>query len=226
MLALTPPAEYLLAAGAAVAGLFTFPEPAEARIVYTPARKNIVCHGTDGGCHGTINLNLNHGRGADFRLLCSSTPYARGLWVTLVNSKNRVWTTPGYQRGAAAALSSGALIQSGSKFRATQLNMIWSSTNSEGYHGPWVYVNNRYLGLKFLIKGKVHYGWARLNTPKQWNGNQPWATLTGYAYETIANKPIIAGKTKGPDVITLEPASLGHLAQGASAIQAWRSKEQ
>ncbi len=132
MLALTPPAEYLLAAGAAVAGLFTFPEPAEARIVYTPARKNIVCHGTDGGCHGTINLNLNHGRGADFRLLCSSTPYARGLWVTLVNSKNRVWTTPGYQRGAAAALSSGALIQSGSKFRATQLNMIWSSTNSEG----------------------------------------------------------------------------------------------
>ena len=32
---------------------------------------------------------------------------------------------------------------------------------------------------------------------------------------------IITGKTKGPDVITLEPASLGHLAAGASAIPAW-----
>jgi uncharacterized repeat protein (TIGR03803 family) len=49
--------------------------------------------------------------------------------------------------------------------------------------------------------------------------------LTGYAYETIANKSIIAGKTKGPDVVTVQPASLGHLARGASAIPAWRAKE-
>jgi hypothetical protein len=28
------------------------------------------------------------------------------------------------------------------------------------------------------------------------------ATLTGYAYETIPNKPIVAGATKGSDVIT------------------------
>jgi hypothetical protein len=39
-------------------------------------------------------------------------------------------------------------------------------------------------------------------------------TLTGYAYETIPNKPIIAGKITGPDVITLEPGSLGWLALG------------
>jgi len=52
------------------------------------------------------------------------------------------------------------------------------------------------------------------------------ATLTGYAYETIPNKPIIAGKTHGKDVITLQDASLGHLAAGASAILAWRQEEQ
>jgi hypothetical protein len=44
------------------------------------------------------------------------------------------------------------------------------------------------------------------------------ATLTGYAYETVPNKPIIAGKTKGPDVITVQPdtapGSLGRLALG------------
>ncbi len=37
------------------------------------------------------------------------------------------------------------------------------------------------------------------------------AIPTGYAYETEPNKPIITGKTKGPDVITLDPATLGTL---------------
>ncbi len=83
--------------------------------------------------------------------------------------------------------------------------------------GPWLNVSHRYLGLKFIIKGKVHYGWARLNV------QSGVATLTGYSYETIPNKPIIAGKPKGPDVITLEPASLGHLARGASGLSAWRT---
>jgi len=48
------------------------------------------------------------------------------------------------------------------------------------------------------------------------------ATLTGYAYESVPGKPIITGKTKGPDVATVQPASLGHLAAGASGIPAWR----
>jgi len=49
------------------------------------------------------------------------------------------------------------------------------------------------------------------------------AILTGYAYETIPGKGIVTGKTKGPDVTTVAPASLGHLAAGASGIPAWRS---
>jgi hypothetical protein len=40
------------------------------------------------------------------------------------------------------------------------------------------------------------------------------ARIEGYAYETIPNKPIIAGKTKGPDVIMVRPGSLGALAAG------------
>jgi hypothetical protein len=42
--------------------------------------------------------------------------------------------------------------------------------------------------------------------------------LTGYAYETIPNKPIAAGKTKGSDIVTVQPdagqGSLGRLALG------------
>jgi hypothetical protein len=63
-------------------------------------------------------------------------------------------------------------------------------------------------------------------------------TLTGYAYETIPNKPIIAGKTEGPDESsvdeanpatlnepTLQPSSLGLLAMGATGLPAWRREE-
>jgi hypothetical protein len=42
--------------------------------------------------------------------------------------------------------------------------------------------------------------------------------MTGYAYETIPKRPIIAGKTKGQDVMTLPidtyPGTLGQLARG------------
>src|SRR5580698_9552996 len=103
--------------------------------------------------------------------------------------------------------------------------------------GPWHNVHNRYLGLKFLIHGKPHYGWARLNLNV--NGMKLSATLTGYAYETIPNKAIITGKTKGPDeepaanetpdasvtAPTHAPATLGALALGAPGLSIWRRVE-
>jgi hypothetical protein len=51
------------------------------------------------------------------------------------------------------------------------------------------------------------------------------ALLTGYAYETVPNKAIIAGKTKGAGVITFQPGSLGQLARGGSTIPGWRSQQ-
>jgi hypothetical protein len=85
--------------------------------------------------------------------------------------------------------------------------------------GPWANVASRYLGLKFVIKGETHFGWARLNV--SCSNYQVTATLTGYAYESIANRPIPTGKERGTD----EPddpipagdssTTLGRLAQGA-----------
>jgi len=69
-------------------------------------------------------------------------------------------------------------------------------------------------------------------------GGHPFkAELTGYAYETIPNKAIIAGKTNGPDDISIEepgaaltaptpgPATLGALALGARGLSIWRREE-
>ncbi len=52
--------------------------------------------------------------------------------------------------------------------------------------GPWA-GRSGYLGLKFYIKGKVHYGWARLNAGY---GYTSPPKLTGYAYETITGRAV------------------------------------
>jgi len=108
--------------------------------------------------------------------------------------------------------------------------MAWYGIH--GFYGRWLHVKLAYLGVKFLIKGKTHFGWARVKVDTQ---QKPFAaTLTGYAYETIPGKPIIAGATKGPDDAeptaalsshTPEPATLGALALGAPGLSIWRREE-
>jgi hypothetical protein len=137
--------------------------------------------------------------------------------------------------GNASALTSGAVIGPKQRFSGKLLeHCTWADIPV--CFGDWYWVSGpHYLGLKFYIHGKAHYGWARLtvNYPQD-------AMLTGYAYETIPNKPIIAGKTKGPDEIessrnlpnpaaftapTPSSATLGLLATGAPALSVWRRKE-
>ena len=206
---------YALAAGAAGVGVLALVQPAEGRIVYTSAHQVINKSGV------AYNLDLNHDGKADFILWASSWCFSDFCMSQLIarpvrGSKGVEGPSGGSVWGSAYALNRGSRIGPSRPFSAGVMVAEWSGY----FHGHWVNVKNRYLGLKFQIKGKTHYGWARLSVQAK---SQISATLTGYAYETIANKPIIAGKTNGPDVITVQPASLGHLAAGASAIPVWRS---
>ena len=106
--------------------------------------------------------------------------------------------------------------------------------SSQSTAGPWLNKQAMYLGLEFFIKGEVHYGWARLNVAaKSGDCKNICATITGYAYETIARKAIVAGQTKGEDEATkampdsapseTQAATLGQLAQGAHGLADWRN---
>lgn len=96
-------------------------------------------------------------------------------------------------------------------------------------------LKNVYLGVKFKIGGEFHYGWARITIvtgPK----SSFYGLLTGYAYETIPGKAILAGQTKSTDDIdqpdttmtmpTPESATLGALALGAPGVSIWRREEE
>ncbi len=209
---------YALAASAAGVGMVALALPAEAKIVYTQTHTVIPGHTRH------LPLDLNHDGIVDFSFANWSFSNGSKLWLSPpkgATSLNEVWGT-GRRRGQSAfALRRGVQIGPSRRFRSDIYDSMagifnFGGTGTERYYGLWKDVDGRYLGLKFAINGKMHYGWARLNV--HFAGSFPLirAVLTGYAYETIPNKPIITGKIKGPDVITLQPGSLGALAAGAS----------
>jgi hypothetical protein len=199
---------YALAASAAGVGVLALAPPAEAKIMYTKAHVKIE---TD----KPFNLDLNHDGITDFKLLNSNNGTSGDLAVGAIAS-NFVWeqSKSQYHRQFAAAAHEGDKIGVGSnQFISSGPRFYMADVNDAGSSGPWKDVHNRYLGLSFILKGKTHFGWARLNVTIA--NHEVSALLTGYAYETVERKPIIAGKTKGPDVITLGPGTLGALAAGA-----------
>jgi len=223
---------YGLAASAAGVGILALAKPAEAKIVYTPANKPILnCVDHPRLC---FILDVNHDNIVDFRipLIATSYNFHLGIVPATKRTKNRIWGTASHPSryaptfSVASALSSGVTVGPSfpGKFEPgnTALAAYNSACGDDGCAwGQWWNKQNKYVGLKFYAKGRAHYGWARLSVG--WRASP--VTLTGYAYETIPNKPIITGKTKGPDVITIQPATLGHLAQGASAVSSWQATQ-
>jgi hypothetical protein len=228
---------YAVAATAAGVSLLALASPAEARIVYTSANTPIPVNG------GPVPLDLNHDGVADFSFsnqLRTTAHVTIFLLQGAPNGKsNAMWGRGSFGSsffnfsGAfAAALRPAFAVGPNRSYFPKDKNGImgfYKGAVSAGSfttqtYGQWLNTRSRYLGLQFLIDGQVHFGWARFEVAAPQRGGIQ-ATLTGYAYETIPNKPIVTGKTKGPDVITLEPASLGRLAQGASGIPAWREKK-
>jgi hypothetical protein len=209
---------YSLAASAAGVSMLALAQSAQARIVYTKTYQHLPVN-------KAFLLDLNHDGIADFKLYYRSY---HGWFLHVYrfqSNRNEVWGTLSTGRNAVSALPGGVRIRADKRFGTD--SFMAGCPSASGYSckvgiGPWYNVKNRYLGLKFVIKGKFHYGWARLSVGTK---RHPNPVLTGYAYETIPNKAIITGKTRGPDAVTLQTASLGHLARGASAMSALRVEQ-
>jgi hypothetical protein len=211
---------YACAASAAGVGVLALAQPAEAKIVYTPAHLKFT-RNTE------VLLDLNRDGLPDFRIANNFSNFGnRNSYRLFVSAYSQPNSIQGMEDPF--ALRAGARIgpkQHFSHLATSMAHFYTSSGRITTSSGPWKNVKNRYLGFKFRINGKTHYGWARLSVTMHRNGVYGIsALLTGYAYETVPNRLIIAGKTKGTDVVTFEPATLGHLARGATAISSWRVK--
>jgi hypothetical protein len=223
---------YASSALAAGVGLLATTNSSDAKVIYTPAHIKIPFSN-----YHTVPLDLNHDGKADFffannSIFTSSHLYGRFvLQISASSSPNRVWGKGGsLSLRFASALPRGRMVGANRAYLqpgnvAQMASAVGDIAAYSHTQGQFPYAHGRYLGLQFVIEGKIHYGWARMSVPSTSQKNGITAVVTGYAYETIPGKPIITGKTKGPDVITLEPASLGNLARGASTLPAWRAKQ-
>ncbi len=216
--------QYAIAASAAGVGALALAVPAEGKIIYTRIHKTIA---TD----ELYLLDLNHDGVPDFIVsnvlstpfgalgVCPNRPIGNCLSQSQTQA-NEIWGNLKHSNYASALARSFKVGPNAKRFVPRNYFMAGFSCNTTGCpsdRGPWKgNVRGKYLGLKFLIKGKVHYGWARLNVsyvPNQ-HGDLS-ATLTGYAYETIPNKLIVTGQSHGRD-IAVKHSTLGHLAVGTS----------
>jgi len=242
---------YVVAATGASVSLLALTQPSEAKIVYTKIHKVI-------GTNGVDPLDLNHDGIIDFLI------QERGSSHFSFSGSNGLWAKAAFGNGVegshtqsgffvlASALQKGApigprqsFVSSTGSFGEAMFRVACSVDQGCSRQGQWANVSNRYLGLKFQVDGKTHFGWARLSVQLQ--SQQITATLTGYAYETIPDKGIRAGQTRGtadgvapsPDLIgtdspdltgaaiepmqaPTQPASLGRLALGAGGVSLGR----
>jgi hypothetical protein len=223
---------YATAATAAGVGLLA--QTAEAKIIYTPANVSIPTT-------GNVIVDLNHDGVADFALYRffggegnrhPEGASTSGLAVAGYQA-NQIWSVQSRGIGCAAALPSGAKIGPGQPF-GEDVDLVLAqgtSNRARTEHCKWgVEHHGAFLGLKFTISGQTHYGWAHVTV------SSTGAVLNGYAYETVANQPILAGKASGPveqAAVSLpeasrapQPATLGMLARGSESLIVWRKQEE
>jgi hypothetical protein len=257
---------YVAAAGAAGAGMLAGSQLAEAEVVYTPANTPLLINtpvGLDLNGDGTVDFNLSNNYFAGIAkscTICSFFAHA-SLKVNPAQAGNAIWaitsashhSSPGFKKnkkpknrtgvvavpvpwgvvvGPERNLQADAVVMDSANFMYSYSDHF--SYNSIGAWGKGRRFAGSYLGLKFTVGGEVHYGWARVTVHA--DHTTMTATLTGYAYETIANRGIITGFTKGTlddagekDSAAMQnapapgsSATLGRLAQGAAGVPAWR----
>lgn len=223
---------YASAATAAGVSVLATSQPVEAKIVYTSA--NAVVNRNE-----MVNVDLNNDGIPDFSLYF----YAYGprkapplgyhddaLTIDPLNAANAIWNvTSSKGQSCAAALPAAVKVGPGAAFKPNEM-LMWMSIGT-AYEVPdtackWETLRRgAFLGLKFIINGETHYGWAHVTV-----GSRS-AVINGYAYETVPNQPILTGKTSGPvEQAAITPsaqaATLGLLARGSDGMALWRKPEE
>ena len=233
-------ATYMAAASAAGVSLLALKQSAEAKVIYTPAYLSF---------NGNIYLDLN--RDGIFDVGLEAYGFCESMEIgSLCGRSNRIHKSS-YQlgkflgpSGSTPALFAGQAISPTAQFNAeaviasdwyrffsgTSSPPKWFGAFANGGKG----VRNRYIAFKFFVGSEPHFGWLRVSVqiknPKERGYN---AFVTGYAWETEANKGLVAGQTTGAEIMPADigpnvrpPASLGMLARGAQALAIWRREEQ
>jgi hypothetical protein len=233
----------LLAYAAAGAGLMAIAQPAAAEVIYTPSNIPIT-QGFAGG--STTSLDLNNDGTADFAF-SNFSYFTHGLGEAYLKilpdqTGNEIAgiQIKGQRHITAAALPAGVEVGPSANFQSSPQGLfmagIFNGSQNNSFSGSWLKVETAYVGLKFMVDGETHYGWARVKLVGP--GAYSSASIYGYAYESIPNQAIVTGQSRGTaanqQISKLVPPpvsasndrdkSLGMLAAGALVRSAQSSR--
>jgi len=219
---------YSVAALAAGVSMLAMAQSADAEVVITRANLPVTYL-------SWVTLDLNNDGTDDFRFLVpiyGDFSYSANVTVAPLTGGEVVgsphWFGPyasalfrGAKIGPSAHFSSGVNTHSG----VTIERIKGTFRGATHLYGNWKgNPHNGYLGVKFLINGETHFGWVRLSVTSTFPLN---TYITGYAYETVAGKKILAGippKQATPEIGENQTSgpSLGMLALGTGGLPLWR----
>ncbi len=227
--------QYGLVAAVAGVGMLALAEPAAGEVVVT--RKTIPIPMSPETMPEHVKISMANNGVVNFSFSLVNDPSSSFRALNVKPTNDVVGMSSFYTK--ALALPRGAKIGPSADFLylypySMIVEASRGSSSGKRFIGYWEDSKDRYLGVRFLINGETHYGWIRLTvkTDPQQHGPFMSAKITGYAYETVANKPIFAGTAEKPVAAVPIPesiriqsgASLGMLALGCEGIPLWRRK--
>ncbi len=142
------------------------------------------------------DLNLNNDQIVDFTICPGSDSGMEWLGIgSSANSKNGIisvapWYTQAIPLDYGLTIFNLVGYRNGEFYENGSLISIgYCFAGEKDCPYDWSNKVDRYLGLRFIINGKTHYGWAQLEvvSATQW-------VIKDYAYNATPNKPILAGQ--------------------------------
>jgi hypothetical protein len=159
---------YAAAVSASAVAVLAAAPPASAEVVYTPVNVSIT---------SSYALDLNGDGTPDFTIVrCRCAGSHTSFLLLDPDAKGNAVRPPVKSRANAGALPVGAIIGNAQSFTTATsyggalmaFGFAYGTASDQG--GPWINATRRYLGLKFMVEGQVHYAgrgsmWARISTP-------------------------------------------------------------
>jgi hypothetical protein len=219
---------------AGVSALASAQSPAQRHIVYTPAD---IALDTKLSRTSFIPIDFNNDGSADIYLILNHFTdfFSGGLGFDAYGrinvSAGQNFTIGSHAIPKGEIIDKAGTFKSGTQFLVTATSGSYEGAKHTFAAGPFKNITNKYLGVRFLINGKIHEGWVRMTLTC--TGADIKGTISGYAYDTVPNELGLAagqvggrvGAASAESKVELENApvgSLGMLAAGVEAIPYWR----
>lgn len=166
-------------------------EPPPPNIIYTDIEPDFNSENVE----DFYELDLNRDGVVDFNLSSSSDVW-EWLGINANTSGGIIAVTPWYTNIVPLEIDTEIFTPSrffnGEYYAASgfiTLGDCLGNEDRDACYYDWSGKNDKYLGLRIVINGQKHYGWARLSV----TSSTQWV-ISDYAYNTTPNSPILAGQ--------------------------------